>query len=445
MAESRLYPDGSTPVPKWPQSRATASVGLEHVASDTRAPTRERVAAAVSDNRRPIGRSFRRVWLSVALSSSGDGMFLTAFPLLAATITREPILIAGVTVASRLPWLLFSMMTGAIADRTDRRRLMVGADIARFFVVIALGLVVLEGASTITFLYACAFLLGVAETFHANAAQAVIPALVEPADLMQANARLNSVQVATSQFLGPPLGTTLFNLARSVPFFADAATFAGSAALIASLPDEHRQEPPTTSLRADMREGIHFMVHHQILRRLALLLGLVNFFYFAAESLLVLYTAERLHSGKFVYTALFIAAACGTVVARFLVVPVAARLGFVRTVTISLWLWAATVAGLAITHSPVLAIALFFGLGIGNGLWAAVTMTLRQQLTPKRLLGRMNAAYRMIAWGVVPLGAAFGGLTAQHFGLQTPFVIAACAHVAVAIAAKPLLRPMADR
>lgn len=405
--------------------------------------TREHVASAPSDNRRPIGTSFRRVWLSVALSSSGDGMFLTAFPLLAATITRDPLLIAGVTVASRLPWLLFSMMTGAIADRTDRRRLMIGADIARFFVVAALGLVVFVGDSSVAFIYACAFLLGVAETLHTNSAQAILPSLVAPSDLMQANARLNSVQVATAQFLGPPLGTALFNVARSVPFFADAASFAGSAALIASLPDEHRVEPPTTSLRADIGEGVRYMIHHRVLRRLTLLLGLVNFFYFAAESLLVLYTGDRLHSGKVVYTLLFIGAAFGTVAARWMIAPLSARLGFVPIVTISLWLWAATMAGLAVTHSPIVAIALFFLLGIGNGLWTALAVTLRQTLTPNRLLGRMNAAYRMVAWGVVPLGAAFGGITAQHFGLQTPFIIAAVAHVAVAVAAKPLLRPMA--
>ena len=118
--------------------------------------------------RRPLGASFRRVWLAVGISSTGDGMFLTAFPLLAASLTRDAFLIAGVTIASRLPWLVFSLVAGAIADRVDRRRLMVTADVARCVVVGAFGIVVLEHWAQIWLLYVCAFGLGVGETLHAS-------------------------------------------------------------------------------------------------------------------------------------------------------------------------------------------------------------------------------------------------------------------------------------
>ncbi|HQZ34018.1 MAG TPA: MFS transporter [Ilumatobacteraceae bacterium] len=393
-------------------------------------------------NRRSLGMSFRKVWLSVAISSSGDGMFLTAFPLLALTVTQDPLLIAGVTVASRLPWLFFSMVTGAIADRMDRRSLMVAADIARFAVVAVLGAVIVGGLASVPILYGCAFLLGLSETVHTNSAQAILPTIVRRADLMQANARLGSIQVATAQFVGPPIGTILFGIAASLPFFADAVTFAGSAALVATMPDEHAVEPPTTRLRDDVREGVRFMIHHPVLRRLAVLLGVVNFFYFAAESLLVLFTAQRLHSGRFVYTLLFIAAATGTVVSRWLVTAMVRRVGFVRTISVSFWTWAVTMVGLSCTTSPAAAIGLFFALGIGNGLWTALANTVRQQLTPNRLLGRMNAAYRTVAWGVVPFGAAFGGLSAQLFGIRAPFIVAGVAHVVVACFALRLLRPV---
>jgi MFS family permease len=404
-----------------------------------------RLEPASVGNRRHLGRSFGKVWTSVALSGTGDGMFLTAFPLLAATLTRDPLLIAGVTIASRLPWLLFSLVTGAIADRMDRRRLMVAADVFRFAVVALLGAAVLSGDARIWSLYGCAFCLGVAETLHTNAAQAILPAIVEPGDLMQANARLTGVQVAAGQFAGPPIGSALFNASAAVPFLADAVSFAGSALLISRLPDAHRVERPTTRLRDDIREGVRFMRGHPALRRLAALLGLVNFFYFAAEPLLILYTAERLHSGKIVYTALFIAAATGTIVNRWVVGSVSRRLGARRTMTIAFWAWAVTMTGLAITTSPVVAVVLFLVLGIGNGMWTVVNVTLRQQLTPNRLLGRMNAAYRMVAWGVVPFGAAFGGLVARQFGLQATFVVAAVVHVLVAVFAARLLRPTTVR
>ncbi len=170
--------------------------------------------------RRSIGNDFRAVWTSVLVSSMGDGMFITAFPLLAATLTTDPVLIAGVTIASRLPWLLFSLVTGAIADRTDRRRLMIGADMIRFVIVGALGVAIVADIINVWMLFACAFLLGTLETLHVNAGQAILPALVAPTDLLQANARFGSAQIAAAQFGGPPqgvVGSTLPPHCRSSP------------------------------------------------------------------------------------------------------------------------------------------------------------------------------------------------------------------------------------
>ena len=183
-------------------------------------------------------------------------MFLTAFPLLAAILTRDPVLIAGVTIASRLPWLVFSLFTGALADRMDRRRLMIGADLIRFVIVGLLGAAILTDTVNIWMLYASAFLLGSCETLHVNAAQGLIPAIVKQEDLLEANARFASGQIVAAQFIGPPLGVVMFNASMSLPFLADAATFAGSAALIAKVPNEHAVEKPTTKILADIKQGI---------------------------------------------------------------------------------------------------------------------------------------------------------------------------------------------
>ncbi len=127
---------------------------------------------------------------------------------------------------------------------------------------------------------------------------------------------------------------------------------------------------------------------------------------------------------------------------RWLVTAMVQRVGFVRTISVSFWTWAVTMVGLSFTTSPDVAIGLFLALGIGNGLWTALANTIRQQLTPNRLLGRMNAAYRTVAWGVVPFGAAFGGLSAQLFGIRAPFIVAGAAHVLIACLAVRLLRPV---
>ena len=371
-------------------------------------------------------------------------MFITALPLLAAVLTRDPVLIAGITVAQRLPWLVLSMLTGAVADRMDRRRLMIGADLARFVVVGLLGAAIVADVVNIWMLYACAFLLGVGETLHVNAAQALVPLIVADDDLLQANARFGSGQIAAAQFVGPPLGVVAFNAATSLPFLADAVSFAGSAALVSGLRDVHQVEPPTTRIRDDVKEGLRFMWQHLALRRITVILAAINFFYFAAISLLVLYNEQQLHGGDATYTALFVAAATGTVASRYFVSALARRFGDLRTMCIAIWCWAVSIGGLALTGMPVVAVAMYGALGVGTGLWWAVNTTVRQQITPPRLRGRMNAAYRTVSWGVVPIGAAFGGIAAKWWGLRAPFVIGAVAMVCIALAAPRYLRPARD-
>ncbi|MEY3073852.1 MAG: hypothetical protein RLZZ554_526 [Actinomycetota bacterium] len=369
-------------------------------------------------------------------------MFVTAFPLLAAILTRDPVLIAGITISTRLPWLLFSIFTGAIADRMDRRKLMIGADIVRMVIVGVLGASILLDAVAIWQLYVCAFLLGICETLHVNAAQAFIPAVVRQDQLLPANARFASAQIVSTQFIGPPLGVAMFNAAHALPFVADAVTFAGSAGLIAAIPDEHAVEKPTTRFRDDVLDGLRYLRDHKALRRLTEILAFVNFFYFAAISLLVLYNDEILGGSDVTFTALSVSAAVGTVISRFFIQRLAGAKGTTTTMVISMWLWAIATTVMALTSNSSIAIASNAVLGIGTGLWLSLNTTLRQQLTPSRMLGRMNAASRTVSWGIVPFGAAFGGFAARFLGLRGPFILSAISMVGCAIIGRRLLRPV---
>ena len=384
------------------------------------------------------------MWLSVLVSSSGDGMFVTAFPLLAAILTKDPVLIAGVTISTRLPWLLFSLPTGAIADRMNRRRLMIGADLVRLVIVGLLGAAILFDAVNIWMLYVSAFALGVCETLHVNSAQALLPSLVEDQHLLTANARFSTAQIVSTQFIGPPAGVALFTVGHSLPFLVDSATFGLSAALVGRIPHRPTSARPQSRFRDDIVEGLRFMRDSKALRRLTEIVAVINFFYFAAASLFVLYVEELLDSGEIVFTALSVGAALGTVTSRFFVDATTRRLGFTRTITIAMWLWGVATVGLAFGIHPVLAICANIILGFGTGLWIAVNSTLRQQFTPDRLLGRMNAVFRMISWGVVPFGALFGGVLARVFDVRAPFIAAAVATMAAAIFARRLLRPVEE-
>ena len=391
-----------------------------------------------------LGKDFRSLWLSVASSCTGDGMFLTAFPLLAALLTRDPVLISGITITTKLPWLLFSLLTGAISDRMDRRRLLISADISRFVIVAFLAATIITDKTSIWILYVCSFLLGTCETMHTNCAQAIIPDIVKPDELLDANARFTSVQVLSAQFIGPSLGVTLFNVSSSLPFVANAVTFAGSAALVKSIPDVHGVQPATTKVRDDILDVVRFLRDSPVLRRLTFILAALNFFYFASAALLVLYTSDILNSSNLTFTALSIGSAAGTILSRFFVTKISAKFGAKTTITLSLWVWAISAVGIAMTSDKYVAITMFALMGIGNGLWTIINTTLRQQLTPTRMLGRMNAAFRTVSWGVVPFGAAFGGVTARYLGLRGPFIIFAIVMVGYAVFAKPVLRPLGD-
>ena len=393
-------------------------------------------------NNKSLGRDFRSLWLSVASSCTGDGMFLTAFPLLAALLTRDPVLIAGITITTKLPWLLFSLFTGAISDRRDRRKLMIGADISRFAIVACLAATIITDRTSIWILYVCSFLLGICETMHTNCAQAIIPDIVKPEELLTANARFTSVQVLSAQFVGPSLGVVLFNASSALPFVANAVTFAGSAALVKGIPDVHAVEPATTKVRDDMLDGIRFLRDNAVLRRLTFILAALNFFYFASGALLVLYTSDILRSNNITFTALSVGSALGTIMSRFFVSRISDRFGSTNTIAVALWVWAISAVGIAVTSDKYIAVIMFVLMGVGNGLWTIINTTLRQQLTPARMLGRMNAAFRTVSWGVVPFGAAFGGVCARYFGLRGPFIIFAVVMVGYAVFAKPILRPL---
>ena len=384
------------------------------------------------------------MWWQVAISSTGDGMFLTAFPLLAAALTRDAVTIAGVTVASRAPWLLFSLPFGAVADRFDRRILMALADTVRGVVVALLAGLVLAHDARVWTLYVCAFVLGSGEVLHANASQALIPVVVGPANLVAFNSSLSATQAATETFIGPPIGSSLFAVAPSLPFIADAVSFGGSVLLAARLPDVHGVAPATTRLRDDIREGVHHLWHDAVLRRLALMISGLNVFWFAGEAVLVLYAFEALHGGKATFTALFLSGAAGTVIMQRFITPLRARLGVAGAMTLMLWMWAVGTLGLATAPNGGIAAGAFFVMGAGDGLWRVLATSLRQTVTPNHLLGRVNSIHRMFGMGAIPVGAALGGVEADLFNARAPFVIAAVAFSLAALFHRAALAPLRD-
>jgi len=388
-----------------------------------------------------LGSAYWRLWWANAVSYAGDGMLVSALPLFAITVTKDPRLIAVVSSAMFLPWLLLSLPAGAIVDRHDRVALMWRSQAIQFAVMGVLTVLIMTHMAGIAVLAAAGFLIGCAEVVYSNAEQSALPALV-PADLLpRANGNQQVVLTIGETFVGPPLGSALFAVRAALPFGLDALSFAGSAALLAGLP---RTAPSRTMrsnqrMRAQIAEGVRWLAGHRLLRTVALLLGVSNFSSQMGQATLVLLATQTLHVGTRGYGLLWTAAAVGSVLGGLVNPAITRLLGLLPSLTVAMAAFAVTDAGVGLAPDFAVAAALMACNGFFVTMWNVVTVTLRQRIVPAELLGRVNSAYRMIGWGLMPLGALAGGFVAHAAGLRAAYVVAGVLSGAALLAALPAL------
>ena len=390
---------------------------------------------------------FGFLWGANAASSVGDGLALVAFPLLATRLTHDPLLIAGVAVATRLPWLLLSLPLGALADRVDRRRLLMAVELTRMAVLVVLGTLIATGQASIAAIYATAFALGAFQILFIGATQAVIPEMVARERLTAANGRLYAVQMGGEQFLGPALGGLAFAAMASLPFLADGASFAASAALLLlALPRRAQWSKPTGRgrLTADINEGVRWFVRHRILRLTAGLIAAFAFCQSMGLAILVVYGLRVLRLSGAGFGLFMAGGAIGNLLGALLAARIVRIVGTGRVLV-----GAGLLAGgafLVIGRSAQLPVALValvleaVAVGVGN----VASVTLRQMLIPTPLAGRVNVVMRTCTYGAMTLGALAGGVLATSAGSQAPFAAGGVLQVAATLAiGLPLARRLA--
>lgn len=377
-----------------------------------------------------LGPNYWKLFSAGLVSNLGDGVVAAALPLVAAALTRDPVLFAGIAVAGRVPWLLFALQAGALADRVDRRWMMGTVNVVRFLLMGSLGIAILGDWATIWLLYVITFLLGTAEVVFDTSAQAILPRVVTDRDqLERANGLMFGAEVTANQFVGPPLGGFLFAVAASLPILLDAGTFAISAGLIFALTGSYavRRDPaatPVTTIRQDIREGLSWLWNHRLLRTLALLLGAMNGLWSMAGAILALFALEVLGVSEVGFGLLLAAGAAGSVLASLLAGRIVERFGRGRTLWITLISSAVGPFAQGLTSDAIVFGMLAALFGFAAVVWNVITVSLRQTIIPDELLGRVNSVYRFIGWGSMPIGALVGGVIADAFGLRAPFLAA---------------------
>lgn len=381
------------------------------------------------------------MWTAGAIDSVGDGAWAAALPLLTVSLTTDARVVSLVSAATYLPWLLVSLPAGVLVDRQPRVLLMWRTQLAQLALLCLLTAAVALGAVSVPVVLAVAFLLGCGEVLYGNAATSVLPELVPRQLLSRANGHQYASQVAGQFFLGPPVGSLLFAAAAALPFGVDAVSFAASAALLAGVPRRTPavEEGPGTSVRQSIGEGLCWLAGHRLLRTLAVLLGVNNFCNQLGQATLVLFATQSLRVGTAGYGLLLAAGAVGSVLGGLVNPRIVGRIGTRAALFGALAVSAASYLAAGLVPDAVVLGGLLAVNGFAIILWNIVTVTLRQQIVPPRLLGRVNSVYRMLGWGLLPLGAIAGGLVAHTVGLRAPLPLAGLLRAAALLAAAPIL------
>jgi MFS family permease len=370
-----------------------------------------------------LGRGYRWLLASSWTTNAGDGLALAAGPLLVASQTDNAILVALAGLLQRLPWLAFGLYAGAIADRLDRRLLVMVCDGLRAVVLALLSLTIIGGEVDIAVVLVAMFLMGAAEVFADTATRTLMPMLVQRDDLGVANARLQTGFIALNQMVGPSLGAFLFAAGMSVPFVTQCVCVALGVVLVSRIGTARGgvAQSGERHLRRDIAEGIRWLLDHAAVRTLAVVMFTFNIAFGTAWSILVLYATRHLGMSAVGFGFLTTAAAIGGLVSSSAYGWLERHLALSTLMRACLTLEVLLYLALALNTSPAVAIALMFVFGVYTAVWGTLAQSVRQRATPTEFQGRVGSVYSVGLYGGLVAGLGLGGVIAHVWGLTAPF------------------------
>ncbi|MET9632141.1 MFS transporter [Lentzea sp. NPDC006480] len=392
-----------------------------------------------------LGGRFHRLFGATLVSAIGTGMHAAALPLLTLQSTSSPMALSLVVVAAEIPWVLLALHAGVVVDRLDRRQVMVWADVGRFAVLAALVVLILTARVNLVWLVLAAFLLGIGQVFFDLAAQSAIPDFVsrDPRILATANGRIVAAESNGEDFAGPPLGSALFGVWNFLPFAGNALSFAASGLLICSIrtaaKPEGTSEAPRKSMRSDIVEGIRWLSGNRTLRALAAVSCLGNVAATAQFAMLALLAKEVLGLPDFGFGLLLTATAAGATAGGLAAAAAGRRFGPGAVMLVGKAGVGMAILVLGLVADSWVAAAMMMVTGALMTAEKVVISTLRQQIVPGELLGRVLSSSRLVVMAGGPVGAALGGVLASVFAVQVSYVVAGVFLILVALAFCPVL------
>ncbi|WP_194398264.1 MFS transporter [Microbacterium atlanticum] len=391
----------------------------------------------------PLGRDFGKLWTAAAFSNLADGVGRVAVPLVATTLTRDPLAIAAISALAFLPWLLFGLPAGMIVDRFDRRRIMAIANTIRGVAAVGLAVLTVTGSITVWWLLVGVLVFGFGETLFDNATNAIVPTVVPRRGLDRANGFLQAAHITIDNFVAAPIGGVLFAVSLALPLWVGATGYLIPIALALLLPlsaARPLREPAATAQASPVsaREAVGYLWQHRFLRGMVLFTCVVGSAFSFAQAPIFLYFLDELAVAPaaigFVTAGIGLGALVGSLIASRLVERFGrGRVMIGANVTAALGLF-----GVWMAPEPVSGTVAYAVMACAVSIWNVPWGALRQAIIPGQLFGRVLGIIRSLTWGIFPFATLLGGWVARA-DLRLPFVIAAGVTIAATLIAGRLL------
>ncbi len=389
-----------------------------------------------------LGPAFNRLFSASVISNLSDGLLAVAAPLLAISLTKDPILISMLSAFVMLPWLLFAIPIGLIVDRSNKRLLITFTNSIRFITAGLVALAISTDTITIYWLLLATFLIGTCEVATDTAAQSLIPVILEKKNFEKANSRMNIAETVIQNFIGAPLSGFLYATAIVLPFILNSLGFLIAAFFVFMIPAHlisqgSSAETPVTekkSFISEIKFGLNYLWNDRPLRRLVATTTSLGFFYSLSTSTLILFITEILEVQAKYFGVLMAGAGSGGVLGGILTPILSKKFGRGAVLAIAIFISSITVIfqGLSPNVWVFGVIGFISTFAITN--WNILLMSCYQVLIPADLYGRIHGARRTFVWGVMPIGALLGGVIAQS-GLRLPLIVGGIATTLISISA----------
>jgi hypothetical protein len=386
-----------------------------------------RTQKATAGGRARLGRDFWLYFSGQAVSQLGGSFTVFALPLLVFKLTHSATNLALTTAAEFVPYLLFGLLLGAVVDRFDRKRLMLGSDIAQALVIAVIPVLAITGSLRVADIYAVTFVQSTLGIIFNCGEFAAIPALVGEQELVTANARIMATNNA-GQILGPGLAGALVAFVPVADLlFVDAGSFLVSSGCLALIRGSFNAATPATrvagsairSLLADVREGLAYVWSNPVLRSISIMMALINLVAATAEAQLVLFARRALHATNSEIGFLYAAGAVGVVAVSLAAGPIRRRVSFAVAALGALVVTGLTMTAMALAGSYPAALVLWAA-SSGFGLLLNInTVALRQAIVPPQLYGRVVSVAQVLAWSAIPIGSLAGAAAINLSGSVT--------------------------